>query len=61
MAGLSQEELAERSGLARNYVGLLERGERNATVNALRRIGTALGVRASELVAEAEDELAAEP
>jgi transcriptional regulator with XRE-family HTH domain len=53
-AGLSQEGLAERAALHRNYVGLVERGERNVTVDALARIAAGLGVPLSRLVAEAE-------
>ena len=55
--GLSQEELAERADLHRNHVGFLERGERSPTVDVLARIGTALGVPASRLLFEAEEEL----
>ncbi|MGH6911002.1 MAG: helix-turn-helix domain-containing protein [Phenylobacterium sp.] len=47
--GLSQEELAERAGLSRNYVGLLERGERNASATALIAIARALGARPGDL------------
>jgi transcriptional regulator with XRE-family HTH domain len=54
-AKLSQEELAARSGLHRTYVSLVERGRRNITVEALCRIGPALGVPASHLLAEAEE------
>lgn len=51
---MSQEGLAERSQLHRNYVGLVERGERNVTIEALDRIASALGTKGSRLLSEAE-------
>jgi transcriptional regulator with XRE-family HTH domain len=55
-AGLSQEELAERSGLHRTYISLVERGRRNITVDALTQIAEALEIYPSRLIADAEKE-----
>lgn len=55
LAGFSQEELAARSGLHRTYISFLERGVKSPTVDVLARLGDALGVRGSQLLAEAEE------
>jgi DNA-binding XRE family transcriptional regulator len=48
--GVSQEELGFRSGLHRNYVGAIERGELNPTLGVLLRLAAGLGVPLSELI-----------
>jgi transcriptional regulator with XRE-family HTH domain len=50
----SQEELAERAGLHRNYVGGVERGERNLGLRNASALARTLGVALSALVGEAE-------
>lgn len=40
---LSQEELADRAGLDRSYIGRIERAEQNASLISLQRISQALG------------------
>lgn len=40
--GYSQEELAERAGVHRTYVGMLERSEKNVTIYNIERIAAAL-------------------
>jgi transcriptional regulator with XRE-family HTH domain len=42
--GLTQEELADRAGLNRNYIGMIEREENAPTVDALEQIAGALGI-----------------
>ncbi len=49
--GLTQEELAFRSGLHRTYVGSVERGERNLSVLNIIRLARALGIQPAELLA----------
>ena len=51
-AGWSQEALAEKSGLSRNYIGLLETGRREPSLATVLQIQRALGVELEDLVAE---------
>ena len=39
---LSQEELADRAGINRNYVGMLEREEHAATIDMLEKLAEVL-------------------
>lgn len=43
-SGMSQEELADRAGLHRTYIGMLERAEKNVTIYNIEKIGLALNV-----------------
>jgi transcriptional regulator with XRE-family HTH domain len=52
--GLSQEGLGDRAGLSANYVGDVERGERNVSVRALWQIADGLQLTASQLLGDAE-------
>lgn len=54
---LSQSDLADRAGLHRNYVGGVERGERNLSLSNVASLAEALGVASSTLLAEAEQRL----
>ncbi len=47
--GFSQEKLAELSGCHPTYIGQLERGEKNATLESIEKITAALGISLSKL------------
>ena len=47
---ISQEDLAEKCGLHRTYIGSVERGERNLAIENIVKISSALGLKASELL-----------
>jgi transcriptional regulator with XRE-family HTH domain len=50
--GLSQEAFAEQLGKHRTYVGGLERGERNLTLQTLERFAALVDVRAIRLLSD---------
>ena len=52
--GLSQEDLADRAGVHRTYVGSIERGERNPSLVNILRLAKALGCSGEELLALAK-------
>ncbi|UII57065.1 helix-turn-helix domain-containing protein [Cytobacillus spongiae] len=47
--GLSQEELAHRAALHTTYIGQLERGEKNATIESLYKVASALDITLEDL------------
>jgi transcriptional regulator with XRE-family HTH domain len=47
---LSQEELAERAGLHRTYIGQVERGERNISIDNLEHLAHAVGMQLWEML-----------
>ena len=47
--GLTQEQLAEAAGVDRNYIGQIERGERNVALVNIVTIARALRVKPADL------------
>lgn len=56
--GLSQEEIARRSGLARSYICDVERGARHPSLRNVSTLARALEIPTSELIAQVELNLA---
>lgn len=50
---LTQEELADESHLHPTYIGLIERGEKNPTLQVCFQISQGLNLNLAELIAEA--------
>ena len=50
---VSQEELGLRTGVHRNYIGGIERGERNPSVTTIATLADALDLKLSELFSRA--------
>ncbi len=47
--GYSQEVLAEKAGVHRTYIGMIERGEKNITLANIQKVSKALRIKISEL------------
>ena len=54
--GWSQERLAEKAGIHRNYLGGIERRERNVGLDNIENIARALGITVGELLSDSETE-----
>lgn len=54
-AGLSQEALADKSGLDRSYISLLERSQRQPTINTLFILASAFDLSLSQLATRIEE------
>jgi transcriptional regulator with XRE-family HTH domain len=52
---LTQEQLAERADLASKMISLIERAERNPSVNVAHSVAQGLGIPLWRLVKDAED------
>jgi transcriptional regulator with XRE-family HTH domain len=48
--GISQEELAEKAGLHRTYIGSVERGERNVSIDNMDRLARAVVATIKQLL-----------
>lgn len=48
--GFSQETLAEKAGVHRTYIGMIERAEKNITLANIEKIARALEISISELM-----------
>ena len=48
--GLSQEELASRAGVHRTYIGMIERAEKNITLENIEKVAKALKLNINELL-----------
>jgi len=46
--GLSQEELASRTGVHRTYIGMIERAEKNITLENIEKVSKALKISISD-------------
>lgn len=58
---LSQEELSERCGLHPTYIGQVERGEKNATLESISKIAAGLNITLSALFESIEEIASSEP
>ena len=59
--GISQTALAEKSGLHRTYINNIERGQKNISIDSLKKIADVLDITVGELLLEAEESTTQKP
>ena len=59
--GLTQEELAEKCGLHHTYIGQLERGEKNATLESIEKVVQGLDISFETLFEKLAPNVGSEP
>jgi transcriptional regulator with XRE-family HTH domain len=60
-AALTQEQLGLDAGVQRNFISLIETGQNQPSITTIFKLAEALGMKASELVIEAEREAVPRP
>jgi transcriptional regulator with XRE-family HTH domain len=55
-AGFSQESFADHCGLHRTYMGGIERGEHNLTIQTVLTVSRGLGISVSKLLSGIEEQ-----
>ncbi|MFH1702029.1 MAG: helix-turn-helix transcriptional regulator [Nitrospirota bacterium] len=50
--GLSQEELAVKAGVHRTYIGMIERAEKNITLENIEKLCKALNLRLKDIFSD---------
>ena len=50
LLGITQEELADRAGVHRTYIGMIERGEKNITLLNIQKFASALNTTVRDLL-----------
>jgi len=50
--GLSQEELASKAGVHRTYIGMIERAEKNITLENIEKVAKALDLKLSDFFSD---------
>ena len=49
-SGITQEQLADKTGLSTTFIGLLETGSRQPSLKTLRKIASALHLKVKDLI-----------
>ncbi len=50
LAGITQEQLADKARLSLPFIGYLETGQKRPTLTSLKKIASALGVKVKDLI-----------